>query len=61
MTPEPLPGYVWLDTPGKALHAEERHLEFTDDPPEGGLVPRKIHRRRDADPKSPTAPSSTSA
>ena len=25
----PLPGYVWLDTPGKVLHAEKRHLEFT--------------------------------
>jgi hypothetical protein len=24
-----------LDTPGKILHADERYLEFTDDPPEG--------------------------
>ena len=35
MKPDPLPGYVWLDTPGKVLHADERHLEFTGDPPEG--------------------------
>jgi hypothetical protein len=35
MNPDPLEGHVWLDTPGKALHAEECHLEFTDDPPEG--------------------------
>jgi hypothetical protein len=28
MNPDPLPGYVWLDTPGKALHAPERELEF---------------------------------
>ena len=35
MNPEPLPGHVWLDMPGKVLHADERHLEFTDDPPEG--------------------------
>jgi hypothetical protein len=28
MNPDPLPGYVWLDTPGKVLHADERHLEF---------------------------------
>jgi hypothetical protein len=28
MRPEPLPGYVWLDTPGKVLHVEERYLEF---------------------------------
>jgi hypothetical protein len=33
MNPEPLPGYVWLDTPGKVLHVEERVLEFTDEPP----------------------------
>ena len=31
----PLPGYVWLEPPGKVLHTDERHLEFTDDPPEG--------------------------
>jgi hypothetical protein len=35
MNPEPLPGHVWLDTPGKVLHSDERHLKFTDDPPEG--------------------------
>ena len=35
MNPEPLPNYVWLDTPGKVLHTDERHLEFTDDPPGG--------------------------
>ena len=29
----PLPGYVWLKLPGKVLHTDERHLEFTDDPP----------------------------
>ena len=23
-----LPGYVWLDTPGKVLHVPEAHLEF---------------------------------
>jgi hypothetical protein len=28
MNPDPLPGYVWLDTPGKVLHVEERQLEF---------------------------------
>jgi hypothetical protein len=22
LNPDPLPGYVWLDTPGKALHVE---------------------------------------
>ena len=33
MDPEPLGGHVWLDTPGKVLHAEERRLEFTDVPP----------------------------
>ena len=35
MRPEPLEGHVWLDTPGKVLHADERFLEFTDDPPAG--------------------------
>jgi hypothetical protein len=35
MNPVPLPGYVWLATPGKVLHADERYLEFTGDPPEG--------------------------
>jgi hypothetical protein len=28
MHPDPLPGYVWLDTPEKVLHVEERVLEF---------------------------------
>jgi hypothetical protein len=31
--PEPLPGYRWLDTPGKALHVEAARLEFGEDPP----------------------------
>ena len=35
MNPDALPGYVWLATPGKVLHADERYLEFTDDPPAG--------------------------
>jgi hypothetical protein len=35
MKPDPHPGYVWLATPGKVLHADERHLEFTDVAPEG--------------------------
>jgi hypothetical protein len=25
---ETLPGYVWLDTPGKVLHVEAARLEF---------------------------------
>jgi hypothetical protein len=29
----PLPGYVWLDTPGKVLHVEAARLEFRSDPP----------------------------
>jgi hypothetical protein len=33
MNPEPLPGHVWLETPGKALHVDEHLLEFTDEPP----------------------------
>ena len=28
MNPDPLPGYVWLATPGKMLHVDERNLEF---------------------------------
>ena len=32
--PEPLPGYVWLDTPGKVLHVEAAHLEFREDAPD---------------------------
>jgi hypothetical protein len=30
MNPEPLPGYVGLDTPGKPLHVWAGHLEFRD-------------------------------
>jgi hypothetical protein len=33
MRPEPLPGYVWLDTPAKVLHVEAAWLEFRNDPP----------------------------
>jgi hypothetical protein len=29
--PEPLPGYVWLDVPGKRLHVYADHLEFRPD------------------------------
>jgi hypothetical protein len=29
---EALPGYVWLDTRQKVLHASEHELEFTEDP-----------------------------
>ena len=28
MRPEPLPGYVWLDTRGKRIHVWAAHLEF---------------------------------
>jgi hypothetical protein len=28
MQPEPLPGYVWLDTSGKVLHVQAARLEF---------------------------------
>ena len=28
-----LPGYVWLDMPGKVGHVQERDLEFRDEPP----------------------------
>jgi hypothetical protein len=35
MNPEAFLGFVWLATPGKVLHADERFLEFTDDPPAG--------------------------
>lgn len=28
MSPDPLPGYVWLDTPGKVLHVGEHEVEF---------------------------------
>jgi hypothetical protein len=30
---EALPAYIWLDTPGKPRHEQERDLEFTDQPP----------------------------
>jgi hypothetical protein len=33
MTPEPLPGYVWLELPGKVLHAPAHQLEFRDEAP----------------------------
>jgi hypothetical protein len=32
MNPEPLPGYVWLDTPGKLMHVEAARLEFQTEP-----------------------------
>ena len=35
--PEPLPGYVWLDAPGRPghpLHVESKALEFRDDEPQ---------------------------
>ena len=38
--PDPLPGYVWLELPGKVLHTDERYLEFTDDP-QRGLSPQE--------------------
>jgi hypothetical protein len=36
MNPDPLPGYVWLELPGKVLHVDEHLLEFTWDMPESG-------------------------
>jgi hypothetical protein len=33
MKPDPLPGCVWLDTPGKVLHVEASRLEFRNGPP----------------------------
>jgi hypothetical protein len=30
MRPEPLPGYVWLDTRGKRTHVWVEHLEIRD-------------------------------
>ena len=33
MNPDPLPGYVWLDTPGKVLHVQAARLEFRNEPP----------------------------
>ena len=32
MNPKPLPGYVWLDTPGKVLRVAAAYLEFKDQP-----------------------------
>jgi hypothetical protein len=32
MHPDPLPGYVWLDTSGKVLHVEAVRLEFRENP-----------------------------
>ena len=29
----PDPDFVWLETPGKVLHVDERVLEFTEVPP----------------------------
>lgn len=31
--PDPLPGYVWLDTPRKVLYAPEQPLEFRSEEP----------------------------
>jgi hypothetical protein len=28
MNPDPLPGYIWLDTPGRPLHVAAAHLGF---------------------------------
>jgi hypothetical protein len=28
MNPKPLPGYVWLELPGKVLHVPTKDLEF---------------------------------
>jgi hypothetical protein len=33
MSPEPLPGYVWLETHGKRTHVWAAHLEFRGDTP----------------------------
>ncbi len=30
MNPDPLPGYMWLELAGKALHVPAHHLEFQD-------------------------------
>ncbi len=38
MNPEPLPGYVLLDTAGKVLHVEASRLEFRTDPAGGATV-----------------------
>jgi hypothetical protein len=31
---EALPGYLWLDLPGKVRYVQGRELEFTEEPPE---------------------------
>lgn len=33
MNPDPMPDYVWLDTPEKVLHVEESRLQFREDLP----------------------------
>jgi hypothetical protein len=33
LPPEPLTGYVWLDTQGKRLHVWAEHLEFREESP----------------------------
>jgi hypothetical protein len=33
MTPEALPGYVWLDSKPRRVHVWAGHLEFRDTPP----------------------------
>jgi hypothetical protein len=33
MNPDPLPGCVSLDSPGKVLHVEAARLEFRSEPP----------------------------
>jgi hypothetical protein len=30
MNPEPLPGYIWLDTRGRRTHVWAAHLELRD-------------------------------
>ena len=35
MSPDPLPGYVWLDGSGRPTHVWAAHLEFTDQPTAG--------------------------
>jgi len=34
MNPHTLPGFVWLASPRKVLHADERYLNFTGDLPD---------------------------
>jgi hypothetical protein len=33
LNPEPIPGYVWLATPGKVLHVLAGDVAFLDEPP----------------------------